>query len=223
MISHNPNEVEEAIDETLQKFDVGYLDLYHMHWPVADGYFGRKYIDYLDTWGAMTLLVEKGKTKHIGVSNFDPHQLKTLLNHTAHPPAVHQMELHAYLQQNDWIEFHEKNGIHVTAYSPLAGTNPTYDAGDPVQLLSNKVITKIASKRGCTAAQVALQWGMSRGTSVIPKTSHKERVEENFKTLECVLKKKDLEKIDELEKEHHRYNNPSKSWGLDLYEGLEDS
>lgn len=194
-----------------------------MHWPVASGYFGRNYEEYRDTWGAMTLLLGKGKAKHIGVSNFDPAQLKDLLNHTSYPPSVHQMELHPYLQQIDWLEFHEKNGIHATAYSPLAGTNPTYDKGEPAQLLNNSVITKIADKRGCTPAQVVLQWGMARGTSVIPKTSHLERVKENFKSPECILKGSDIEKIDDLGKEHHRYNNPSKSWGVDLYEDLEDS
>lgn len=63
-----------------------------MHWPVKNGWFGRKYIDYIDTWGAMALLVEKNKTRHIGVSNFSPHQMEKLLNHTTHVPSVHQME-----------------------------------------------------------------------------------------------------------------------------------
>ncbi|KAK3700544.1 hypothetical protein LTR37_015872 [Vermiconidia calcicola] len=220
---HDPNKVEAAIDDSLEKLGVGYLDLYHMHWPVRSGSLGRNYIDYRDTWNAMSALVEDGKTRHIGVSNFSPNQMENLLNHTSHTPSVHQMELHPYLQQTDWIKWHEKHGIHVTAYSPFAGTNPTYQPGDPEHLLKNKVITKIADKRGCTAAQVALQWGMARGTSVIPKTSHLERATENFHSLDCVLKKKDLEKIDELGKAHHRFNNPSKSWGLDLYEGLEDS
>ena len=121
------------------------------------------------------------------------------------------------------MEWHEKHNIHVTAYSPLAGTNPTYNPGDPSPLLKNDVVTKIAEKRGCTPAQVALAWGMSRGTSVIPKTSHLDRVTENFKALKCELKSKDIKKIDELGKEYFRYNNPSKSWGVDLYEGLEDS
>ncbi|KAK5174776.1 uncharacterized protein LTR77_001859 [Saxophila tyrrhenica] len=220
---HNPNQVEAAIDDSLQKLGVGYLDLYHMHWPVKDGWFGRKYIDYVDTWGAMVLLKDKGKARHIGVSNFSPHQMEDLLKNTSVVPAVHQMELHPYLQQSDFVEWHSKHGIHVTAYSPLAGTNPTYDTGNFTQLLNNTVVTKIASKRDCTPAQVLLAWGMGRGTSVIPKTSHFERVKENFGSLECELKDKDVEKIDKLGKAHKRYNNPSKSWGLDLYEDLEDS
>jgi alcohol dehydrogenase (NADP+) len=86
------------------------------------------------------------------------------------------------------------------------------------QLLNNTVIAKIAKKRDCTPAQVILAWGVSRGTSVIPKTSHANRATENFQSLDCVLHKKDLKKIGGLGKAHRRYNNPSESWGVDLYE-----
>lgn len=193
-----------------------------MHWPVADTSFGHK-IEYLDTWAAMTELVRKGKTRHIGVANFSPEQLETLLNHTSHPPAVHQMELHPYLQQRDWLAWHEEHGIHVTAYSPFAGTNPTYTPGEPPQLLENGVITTIAAKRHCTPAQVALVWGMHHGTSVIPKSSHQAWITENYKALGCELKDDDFSRVDELAEYHHRFNNPSKAWGVDLYGGLEDS
>lgn len=131
--------------------------------------------------------------------------------------------MHPYLAQNEFLDAHKKHGIHVTSYSPLAGTNPTYDPGTPEQLLNNTAIAKIAKKRGCTPAQAILAWGLARGTSVIPKSSHLERITENFHALECDLKSKDLKKIDKLDKEHYRFNNPGKSWGVPLYEGLEDS
>jgi alcohol dehydrogenase (NADP+) len=131
--------------------------------------------------------------------------------------------MHPYLAQNKWLKVHQEHGIHVTAYSPLAGTNPTYDPGAPEQLLKNKKVVNIAEKRGCTPAQVVLAWGLSRGTSVIPKSSHLDRITENFHSLECVLKSKDLKKIDKLRKEYYRFNNPSGSWDVPLYEGLEDS
>lgn len=108
--------------------------------------------------------------------------------------------MHPYLAQTKWLNTHRDHGIHVTSYSPLAGTNPTYDPGAPEQLLKNKKVVNIAEKRGCTPAQVVLAWGLSRGTSVIPKSSHLERITENFHALECVLKKKDLKKIDKLGK-----------------------
>lgn len=195
-----------------------------MHWPVAQDASGSTSLEYLDTWAAMELLLEQGRTRYIGVCNFAPKQIKDLLKHAAHPPSVHQMELHPYLPQTEWIEYHERHGIHVTAYSPLAGTNPTYQPGDLTPLLSNPLLHKIAEKRSCTPAQVALQWGISRGTSIIPKSQHKGRITENFHAVECALKAKDLKAISHvLGSEHHRYINPSKSWKVELYHGLEDS
>ncbi|CAK1364758.1 unnamed protein product [Cercospora beticola] len=221
---HAPEAVQEGLDLSLQKLGLDYLDLYHMHWPVASGAGGKNQIYYLKTWESMVKQFEAGKTRHIGVSNFSPKQLTDLLNNTSTPPHVHQFETHPYLQQKEWVEWHANHNIHVTAYSPLAGTNPTYKEGDkPEPLLRSPVLHKIAKKRGCTPAQVALQWGMSRGTSVIPKSIHKEYIEGNFHASECVLKKKDFKKLSKLGEYFHRYNNPSESWQVPLYEGLEDS
>lgn len=227
-LSHgDADRVEAAIDESLQKLDLDYLNLYLMHWSVAKGSDGVNVIEYKDTWAAMEELVEKGKTRHIGVANFSPHEMKKLLKHSAsHPPQVHQMELHPYLQQYEFVKWHQDLGIHVTAYSPFAGTNPIYDPDDedaPTPLLDNSVVKEIADKRDCTPAQVAIMWGLSRGTSVIPKSSHKSYITENFYSLECILEEEDFEKMYELGEKHFRYNNPSKSWGVKLYEGLEDS
>jgi len=220
--SHDPSKVEEAIDNTLSDLGLDHLDLYLMHWPVASTKSGNK-IDFVDTWAAMVQVLQSGKTRHIGISNFDPQQLDTLLNSTSHIPSVHQMEMHPYLQQNDWLAYHTSRGIHVTAYSPLAGTNPTYGKGGEVPpLLQNKAMQRLAAKRGCTVAQAALAWGQSRGTSVIPKSSHTDRIEENFGSEHCQLEKDDYDEIAELgEKYTHRYNNPSKSWGVPLYKGLD--
>lgn len=221
---HSPSEVSAALDTSLAKLQLSYLDLYLMHWSVSSTSQGKNTIAYKDTFHAMSDLVSSGRVSHLGVANFSPHEMAALLElNTTHKPRVHQMELHPYLQQSDFLQWHADRNVHVTAYSPLAGTNPIYTPGDPEPLLQNPVITKIASKRNCTSAQVALAWGMSRGTSVIPKSSHNERVKENFESVECRLHKKDLKRIAELYSERYRFNNPSKSWGVPLFEGLEDS
>ncbi|OQO13691.1 hypothetical protein B0A48_01920 [Cryoendolithus antarcticus] len=219
---HGAKNVPIAIATSLEKLGIDYLDLYHIHWPVSSK-DKKNHVGYKSTYAAMTKLLETGQVKHLGVCNFSPYQLDDLLNSTSHPPSVHQMELHPYLQQNEWIDWHSKHGIHVTAYSPFAGANPTYDPGEPPQLLHNDVTQRIAKKRNCTPAQVLLVWGISRGTSVIPKSSHADRIVENVGALTCKLEKSDVQELDGLGKWHHRFVNPSKSWGVDLYEGLEDS
>lgn len=83
---HDPSKVEAAIDKTLSDLGVDYLDLYHMHWPVGETKKGKNEIYFLDTWEAMVQLVQSGKTRRIGISNFSPAQLDTLLNHTTHIP-----------------------------------------------------------------------------------------------------------------------------------------
>ncbi|PSK51676.1 hypothetical protein B9Z65_2943 [Elsinoe australis] len=223
---HDPKLVHKGLEQTLHDLGLDYIDEYLMHWPVSSPPSTKNTtISYIPTWHAMERLLRTGRVRRIGISNFSPAQLDELLRHATIPPAVHQMELHPYLQQRDWIAYHKMRGIHVTAYSPLGGTNPTYHKGGdqegPVPLLQNEVVLGIAEDRGCTAAQVALAWGMGRGSSTIPKSSHKDRIEENHGSKECKLEREDLDLLADLGKAEKRYNNPSKSWGVPLYEGLE--
>lgn len=165
------------------------------------------------------------KLRNIGVSNFSPAQLKDLIYNSVTKPAVHQFEIHPYLPQADWIADHNTLGIAVTAYSPFANTNPTYKPGDddPPFLLTNTDMLAIAVERGCTTAQVALVWGMSRGYSVIPKSSHVDHIKENLGALKCKLHDGDLDRIDALSDRYlKRFNNPSKGYGVKLFEGLQD-
>ena len=176
----------------------------------------------------MEKLLKSDKVRHIGVANFSPEQMVRLISSSTVKPAAHQMELHPYLQQTAWVQWHESHGIHVTAYSPFANANPIYgapsDGNEAPLLLENEVMKEIAKKRSCTPATVALQWGMGRGTSVIPKSSHSGRIEENFKATECDLMYEDLKAIEKLgEKYLTRFNDPSKSWGVNLYHGLDDA
>ena len=170
--------------------------------------------------------MHSGKVRHIGVSNFSPAQMSRLISHSNTVPFAHQMELHPYLQQSAWVQWHQAHGIHVTAYSPLANSNPTY--GDPSKsrlpaLLENKAMKKIAEERNCTPATAALAWGMSRGTSVIPKSQHADRISENFGARTCDLDYESFKTLESIGARYlHRFNNPSKSWGVDLYEGLDD-
>lgn len=138
------------------------------------------------------------------------------------------MELHPYLQQTEWVRWHKEQDITVTAYSPLGGTNPTYHSpdsdgsSDPPPLLQNPLLSKIAKRRDCTIAQVALAWGRGRGTSVIPKSSKIEHLEQNIGFLKCTLQEEDFEAIEKYGHKHvKRYNNSANGWGVDLFDGLD--
>lgn len=194
------------------------------------------------TWKAMEKLVGLGLVRHIGVSNFAPQQLRDLLAEATIKPYAHQMELHPYLPQSAWLQYHREQGIHVTAYSPLGNSNPTYHkssrrgsprliAADstegenkdmPPALLELPVLQAIAKERDCTPATVALAWGLSRGYSVIPKSQHKSRIEENFQG--CELEYEDIRALQRIGMSNlTRFNNPSKGWGVPLYDGLQDA
>jgi alcohol dehydrogenase (NADP+) len=175
------------------------------------------------TWESMIAL-PKSRVLNIGVSNFSPNQLKNIISSTGIKPFAHQMELHPYLQQSAWVATHKALGISLTAYSPLGNTNPTYDSKHKTipALLKNEVLQKIAEERNCTTAQVALKWGMGRGVSVIPKSSHKEWISENLAAGECVLGHGDLTRLRFVGRKWlGRFNNPSKGWGVGLFEGLD--
>ena len=166
-------------------------------------------------------------TRYIGISNFNVTQLDEVLAAATIKPKVHQFELHPYLQQTSFVEYHKQKNITVTAYAPLGNTNPSYAsrARRATPLLQNPVLVAIAKERGCTPAQVSLKWNMDRGVVVHPKSQHKDRQKENFEAYtKCKLTEEDHAKITELGK------NPVRFWEicstllrLPCYVGLEAS
>jgi alcohol dehydrogenase (NADP+) len=168
------------------------------------------------------------KVRFIGVSNFSPVHMNELLANATIRPKVHQFELHPYLQQSDWVDFHLKNNISVTGYAPLANTSPYYrfasnsNPTKPPLLLENPVLQEIAKARNCTTAQVSLAWNMRRGVAVIPKSSHTYRQKENMEALEhCKLTDEDSTKIQGMStKWVGRFNNPCKMIGMPCFAGL---
>ncbi|TVY84854.1 putative oxidoreductase [Lachnellula suecica] len=230
--------VEEALNQTLSNLGLDYIDLYLVHWPVGTSTKKTK-LDYVKTWKSMIKL-PKSKALNIGISNFSPKQLRSIISKTGVKPFAHQMELHPYLQQSSWVTAHQALGISVTAYSPLGNANPTYnktsassfpfslfsskEKSSPPPLLQNEVLKGIAERRNCTVAQVALSWNIGRGISVIPKSKHEKYIKENFESSECELGVVDLVELKAVGVEHlTRFNNPSQSWGVKLFEGLDDA
>ncbi|QSL66530.1 hypothetical protein MERGE_000910 [Pneumocystis wakefieldiae] len=182
---------EECLDQSLSKMGLDYVDLYLMHWPLSLNPNGNHFFfpkkpdgtydteegwDFTKTWRSLEGLLNTGKVKAIGVSNFSTVNLEKLLKTAEIIPAVNQCELHPYLSQEKLLKYCNEKGIHLTSYSPFGSTN--------TPLLREPVITEIANKNGMTEAQVILAWCIQRGTSVIPKSVTPSRITSNFQVSE---------------------------------------
>ncbi|MFJ2217114.1 aldo/keto reductase [Streptomyces sp. NPDC101062] len=173
-----------AFDTSLAKLGLDQVDLYLIHWPTPER------DRYVDTWRALEKLLADGRTRAIGVSNFQPAHLQRLLDETGIVPAVNQIELHPGLQQAVLRDFHAQHDIATEAWSPLAQG----------ALLKDATITEIARRLGRTPAQVVLRWHLQIGNIVIPKSATPARIRENFDVLGFELSADDLDALTALDR-----------------------
>jgi diketogulonate reductase-like aldo/keto reductase len=183
---HGYDEALRAFDKSLEALGLDYVDLYLIHWPMP------RLNKYHEAWQAFEKLYDEGRVRAIGVSNFLPEHLHSLLERTRITPAVNQVELHPYLQQHAIRDVCAAHNIRVEAWSPLGGGKG--------QLLSDPVIASIAREHHKTPAQVIIRWHLQQGLIVIPKSVHESRIRENCDVLDFELSRHDLEALAQLER-----------------------
>ncbi len=171
-----------AVDASLQKTGLEYLDLYLLHQAMKD---------YFSAWRAMEDAFREGKLRAIGVSNFYPHVLTNFCETVSVRPMVNQVELHPYFTQEKALETMKYYQVVPEAWAPLGGGR--YDP------FHNKMLQTIAAVHGKTVGQVILRWNVQRGVVVIPKSTHKERIEENFGIWDFSLTGEEMQQISSLD------------------------
>lgn len=215
--AHRKQEVLPALKKTLADLQLDYLDLYIIHWPVAiknsvinatvpDEYIPLNEVPISETWLGMEEDMKLGLTRHIGVSNFSQKKLADLLKNSTQKPEVNQVELHPYLQQTELLNFCNQHGIFMTAYSPLGSSDRSEGMKRPDEpsLFEDVVIKNIAEKHSCSPAQVLITWHVHRGTTVIPKSIHPQRLKENLAASKILLDANDMAEIKKLDR-HYRF------------------
>ena len=185
----------EAIDKTLKRLDLDYIDLLLLHQPAGD---------YITGYKMMEKAVKEGKVKSIGISNFYGERLENLLNNIEIKPAVTQVETHPYYPQNEMKERLEKYGTKIQAWFPLGGRG-----NDSV--LTEDIIKELAEKYGKSPAQIILRWHNQKGVIVIPGSKNPEHIKDNLNIFDFEISEEDMKKIDELDKSTPFYNQTDES------------
>ncbi|WP_372011546.1 aldo/keto reductase [Paenibacillus chitinolyticus] len=170
----------QALEVSLRKLGLDYLDLYLIHWPVQ----GK----YKDTWRALEAIYESGKARSIGVSNFHVHHLQDLLQDAKIKPMVDQVEFHPCLTQEELRAYCREQGIQFEAWSPLMQG----------ELLDNEVLKAIAGRHGKSVAQIILRWDLQNGVVTIPKSTKEHRIIENASVFDFELTADDMSRISAL-------------------------
>lgn len=184
------DDAKKAVQTSLDNLGLDYIDLYLIHQPMGD---------YIGAYHAMEELYKEKKLRAIGVCNFYPERLADLCETVSVIPAVNQVELHPFFQQDNALALMKEYGIIPEAWGPFAeGRN---------NIFSHPVLSGIGEKYGKSAAQVALRWNIQRGVAVIPKSTHKERMEQNIDIWDFSLSNEDMESIKKLDLGHSEIVN----------------
>lgn len=207
---HGRENTNSAVLDSLKRLKLSYLDLVLVHWPGVAKVPPKDQKNQAlrkETWTELESLVEAGKVKSIGVSNYTENHLKDLLNYCRIKPTVNQVEFHPLCYQKSLLDFCKGNSIYLQAYSSL-GSSQSKPPGWTV-LFNNEVVKSIATKHGRTIPQVLLRWGLQHDCLLIPKTSKVENLKANLDIFDFSLDDDDMSKLDSLNQDKHFCWNPS--------------
>ncbi|MFU8927907.1 aldo/keto reductase [Acinetobacter puyangensis] len=182
--AHGGEATAIALEQSLERLKLDYVDLYLIHWPVPST------DKYVETWQNLISLKEKGLVRSIGVSNFHEAHLRRLLNETGVTPAINQIEIHPYFQQRPLRAVNQELNIRTQSWSPLAQN----------KAIEDEVIKTIALKHNKTTAQIIIRWHLQNDLILIPKTVTPTRIKENFDVFNFELDDEDLKRISLLDR-----------------------
>ncbi len=183
---HRPDDARREIDASLERLGLEQVDLFLIHWPLPTQYDG----DFVQTWRALIEAQEAGKTRSIGVSNFQPAHLERIIDETGVVPVVNQVEIHPFFTNEAVRAADLKHGVLTEAWSPIAKG----------AVVDDPTIGEIAAAVGRTPAQVTLRWHVQRGDIVFPKSMSAERMRENFKIFDFELTPEQVDAISGLDR-----------------------
>ena len=183
---HRPDDARRTLPESLEKLGLDRVDLFLIHWPLPTRYDG----DFVTTWRTLVELRDGGGTTSIGVSNFEPAHLDRIIDETGVVPAVNQIEVNPYFTNEAARAANARHGIATEAWSPIARGG----------IAEDQTIGEIAERLGRTPAQVTLRWHLQRGDIIFPKSTHRERMEENFTLFDFELTGQDMAAVSSLDR-----------------------
>lgn len=175
--------VRASFFESFDRLDIGYIDLFLLHWPVEG---------YEDAWRELIALRDEGLLRSIGVSNFNPHHIERLVSLTGVLPSMNQIESHPYFQNQAVIDHCLSQNIAVTAWRPLGKLG--------IGIADDPVLNAIARAHSKSVAQIIIRWHLQRDIAVIPKSSNEMRIRENLNVFDFELSSDEMEQIKGIDK-----------------------